>query len=170
MADAAAEARVGKATLFRAFGDRTGLIQAPYGSDRSRTPWNGGRHSWDGPPLRRSASPPFWTPFCDSRWTTGISPWLLEEAESGGPYQAEQYDWRHKNSQAALEEIPGLPDGAFTAHALLAATRADLGEHLAGQQQMPREQLRAHLVAFAAHFLDSDGEAGWGAGFEIQLH
>ncbi|MFE3852546.1 hypothetical protein ACFXPN_15540 [Streptomyces griseorubiginosus] len=50
--------------------------------------------------------------------------------------------------------IPGLPEPAFTAHALLAAIRADLVEHLAGHEGTPREAHRAHLATFTARVLN----------------
>ncbi|NEE57458.1 TetR/AcrR family transcriptional regulator, partial [Streptomyces sp. SID8455] len=53
----------------------------------------------------------------------------------------------------ALSLIPDLPTPDFTAHALLAATRADLVEHLAGTEGVPREQLRAQLAEFTARVL-----------------
>ena len=52
-----------------------------------------------------------------------------------------------------LEQVPGLADSDFTAHALLAATRADLVEHLAGQERVPRERMRAQLASFTARVL-----------------
>jgi hypothetical protein len=55
--------------------------------------------------------------------------------------------------QALLTRVPGLTDSDFTAHALLAATRADLVEHLAGEEGVPREELRAQLANFATRVL-----------------
>jgi hypothetical protein len=57
--------------------------------------------------------------------------------------------------RAVLEQVPGLTDSDFTAHALLAATRADLVEHLAGQERVPRERARDQLANFAARVLAS---------------
>jgi AcrR family transcriptional regulator len=162
MADVAAEAGVGKATLFRAFGDRTGLIQALYAArlrpvmeavEQGQSPF--------GPatPARQRVPALLDAILCFKLDNRHLA-LALEEAGSGGPYQAEQYDWWHSTLRAALEEIPGLPDGAFTAHALLAATRADLVEHLAGQQRMPREELRAHLAAYTARLLESGSRGG----------
>ncbi|MFI1798788.1 hypothetical protein ACH427_15760 [Streptomyces sp. NPDC020379] len=47
-----------------------------------------------------------------------------------------------------LERLPWLADSGFTAHALLAATRADLGEHLVRHERVPREELRDRLAHF----------------------
>jgi hypothetical protein len=78
----------------------------------------------------------------------------LEEAGSGSPYQADHYMWWHRTLQDTLRKIPGVPDGDFTAHALLAATRADLVEHLIGQGGMTAEHMRAHLANYTAKIVD----------------
>ncbi|MDH6484171.1 helix-turn-helix domain-containing protein [Streptomyces sp. SAI-127] len=162
MADIAAAAGVGKGTLFRAFGDRTGLIQALY-AERLEPVRNAVE---EGPPPLGPAAPPL------ERVPALLDALLcfkldnrhlalaLEETGSGSPYQAEHYERWHSTLQAVLERIPGLTDSAFTAHALLAATRADLVEHLVGHQHMPREQLRADLVAFTARILQPPAAMG----------
>ena len=162
MADIAAAAGVGKGTLFRAFGDRTGLIQALY-AERLEPVRNAIE---EGPPPLGPAAPPL------ERVPALLDALLcfkldnrhlalaLEETGSGSPYQAEHYERWHSTLQAVLERIPGLTDSAFTAHALLAATRADLVEHLVGHQHMPREQLRAHLAAFTARILQPRAAMG----------
>nr|WP_052680903.1 MULTISPECIES: hypothetical protein [unclassified Frankia] len=55
----------------------------------------------------------------------------------------------------SLEQIPGLTDSGFTAHALLAPIRADLVEHLAGEERIPRESMRAQLANFVTRVLAS---------------
>ncbi|RYJ22222.1 hypothetical protein CU044_5993 [Streptomyces sp. L-9-10] len=87
----------------------------------------------------------------------------LEESGGSSPYQAEHYERWHGLLQAVLERIPGLTDGDFTAHALLAATRADLVEHLAGKDHVPRERMRAQLADFTARVLGSGPLQGWTA-------
>jgi hypothetical protein len=77
----------------------------------------------------------------------------LEETGSSSPYQAAHYEQWHDLLQAMLEQIPGLNDSGFTAHALLAATRADLVEYLAGHERVPRERMRAQLASFTAGVL-----------------
>lgn len=79
----------------------------------------------------------------------------LEESGSGSPYQAEHYGWWHDLLRSVLDQAPGPADSGFTAHVLLAATRADLVEHLAGQERVPRETMRTQLAAFTAGALDS---------------
>lgn len=156
MADIAAAAGVGKATLFRGFGDRTGLIHALY--EMRLAPIR--RAIEEGAPPLGPATPPLQrvpalldAVLCfkiDNRHLA----LALEGTGGDSPYAAEHYERWHGTLQAALERIPGLTDSNFTAHALLAATRADLVEHLVGRQGMTREQMRAHLAAFTAGVLE----------------
>ncbi|MGW0683953.1 TetR/AcrR family transcriptional regulator [Streptomyces sp. NPDC002754] len=155
MADIAAEAGVGKGTLFRAYGDRTGLLRALY--EARLEPVTEAVES--GPsPLGPDTSP-------RERVTAVLDAVLcfkldnrrlalaLERTGSGSPYQAEHYERWHGLLRSVLERIPGLADGDFAAHALLAATRADLVEHLAGKELAPRERMRAQLADFAARVM-----------------
>ncbi|MFE2870386.1 hypothetical protein [Embleya sp. NPDC059259] len=66
-----------------------------------------------------------------------------------------RYDRRHHTLRTALDGIPGLANPDFTAHALLAATRADLVEYLVTRRHTTREQLRADLTSHCARVLDS---------------
>ncbi|WP_406139989.1 TetR/AcrR family transcriptional regulator [Streptomyces sp. NBC_01089] len=157
MADIAAAAGVGKATLFRAFGDRAGLIRALYEARLAPV-----RSAADeGPPPLGPATPPLLRvpALLDALLCFKLDNRHLALALEGGsgasPYRAEHYEWWHGLLRGALEEIPGFADGDFTAHALLAAVRADLVEHLAGQERTSREQLRAQLAAFTAGVLGS---------------
>jgi hypothetical protein len=81
----------------------------------------------------------------------------LEATGSSSPYQAAHYGQWHDLLQTMLKQIPGLNDSGFTAHALLAATRADLIEYLAGHERVPRETMRAQLASFTARVLDDYG-------------
>jgi AcrR family transcriptional regulator len=157
MADIAAAAGVGKATLFRGFGDRTGLIRALYETRLApiRLAVEEGA-----PPLGPATPPAQRVPalldavLCfkiDNRHLA----LALEGTGGDSPYAAEHYERWHGTLQAALDQIPGLTDSNFTAHALLAATRADLVEHLTGRQRMTREQMRSHLADFIARVLGS---------------
>ncbi|MGV9454525.1 TetR/AcrR family transcriptional regulator [Streptomyces sp. NPDC003635] len=153
MADIAAAAGVGKATLFRAFGDRTGLIQALYEARLEPV-----RHAvLEGPPPLGPGAPP------EERVPALLDAVLclkldnrhlalaLEETGAAGPYQAEHYERWHTLLRDLLQRIPGTPDADFTAHALLAATRADLVAHLATDSS--RDQLRSQLADFTAAVL-----------------
>lgn len=155
MADIAAAAGVGKGTLFRAFGDRPGLLRALY--EKRLEPL--GEAIETGPPPLGPATPPrdrlpalLDAVLCFKLDNRRLA-LALEESGSNSPYQAEHYERWHRLLQAVLENIPGLPDADFTAHALLAATRADLVEHLAEKERVPRDRMRAQLAAFTARVL-----------------
>jgi AcrR family transcriptional regulator len=157
MADIAAAAGVGKATLFRGFGDRTGLIRALY--EMRLAPIRLAVEE-GAPPLGPATPPAQRVPaLLDAvlcfKFDNRHLALALEGTGGDSPYAAEHYERWHGILQAALEQIPGLTDSNFTAHALLAATRADLVEHLAGQQRMTREQMRSQLAAFTARVLGS---------------
>ncbi|MEW2051931.1 TetR family transcriptional regulator [Streptomyces sp. NPDC005476] len=157
MADVAAAAGVGKGTLFRAFGDRAGLLRALY--EARLEPIRQAVES--GPPPLGPTTPP------QDRVPALLDALLcfkldnrrlalaLEESGSSSPYQAEHYERWHSLLQAVLEQIPTLTDSDFTAHALLAATRADLVEHLAGEERIPRERMRAQFANFVTQVLAS---------------
>ncbi|ANP50465.1 AcrR family transcriptional regulator [Streptomyces griseochromogenes] len=146
-------AGVGKGTLFRRFGDRAGLIGAVIASRLE--------------PLQRAVQ--------EAQDAGGSSPRqrvralldaalcfkienrnLMSAAEHAGlssPYQAEHYDWWHDTLRAALDQVPGVHDADFTAHALLATIRADLVAHLIDDQKTAPEALRASLAAYIDNVL-----------------
>ncbi|MFI6894904.1 TetR/AcrR family transcriptional regulator [Streptomyces sp. NPDC050256] len=157
LAAVAAAAGVGKGTLFRAFGDRPGLLRALYEARLEPV-----REAVEaGPPPLGPTTPP------QQRVPALLDALLcfkldnrrlmlaLEEGGGGSPYQADHYERWHGLLATELGRIPGLADSDFAAHALLAATRADLVEHLAGRECVPRERMRAQLADFTARFLDS---------------
>ncbi len=155
MADIAAAAGVGKATLFRAFGDRTGLIRALY--EARLQPIMEAVEA--GPPPLGPTTPPLQripalldALLCFKLDNRRLA-LALEETVSAGPYQAENYGRWHRLLQDMLEQVPGMADSDFTAHALLAATRADLVEHLAGQERVEPERIRTQLAGFTARVL-----------------
>lgn len=147
MDDIAAAAGVGKGTLFRRFGDRAGLIGALIASRLE--------------PLQQAVR--------EVRDAGGSSPRqqvkdlldvslrfkienrnLMSAAEDAGlsnPYRAEHYDSWHEILRVALDQVPGVRDAEFTAHALLAAIRADLVVHLIDDRKMTPDALRAALAA-----------------------
>ncbi|MFF9766254.1 TetR/AcrR family transcriptional regulator [Streptomyces sp. NPDC053086] len=162
MADVAAAAGVGKGTLFRAFGDRTGLLRALYEARLEPV-----REAVEtGPPPLGPTTPP-------ARRVLALLDALLcfkldnrrlalalEEGGSGGVHGAAHYERWHALLRGVLERVPGLAaDGDFTAHALLAAVRADLVEHLAGPAGVPRDELRARLARFTARVLGTGDAA-----------
>ncbi|MFI9756715.1 TetR/AcrR family transcriptional regulator [Streptomyces sp. NPDC051963] len=155
MADIAAAAGVGKATLFRGYGDRTGLIQALYAARLEPVH----QAVTDGPPPLGPDTPPA------ERVPALLDALLrfkldhrhlslaLEATGSDSPYQAAHYEWWHATIRDVLDRIPGFTGSDFAAHALLAAVRADLVAHLADRRHMTREELRAELAAFTANVL-----------------
>ncbi|MFE1242023.1 TetR/AcrR family transcriptional regulator [Streptomyces tendae] len=161
MADVAAAAGVGKGTLFRAFGDRVGLVKALY---EARLEPLGRAVETGPPPLGPGAEP--------QRRVTALLDALLrfkldnrglalalEATGNDSPYGAEHYERWHTLLRSVLEEVPGLADGEFAAHALLAAVRADLVEHLAGRRGVPRERMRAQLADYTARVLGTTAPA-----------
>ncbi|NLU69226.1 TetR/AcrR family transcriptional regulator [Streptomyces sp. HNM0574] len=155
MAEVAAAAGVGKGTLFRAFGDRAGLLRALYAArlDPVREAVESGPPPLgpDAPPRERVAA------LLDALLCFKLDNRRLAQALEGGgggsPYRAEHYERWHGLLRGVLERVDG-PDGSdFTAHALLAAVRADLVGHLADHEEVPREELRARLAGFVARVL-----------------
>ncbi|GAB3441216.1 TetR/AcrR family transcriptional regulator [Streptomonospora sediminis] len=158
MADIAAAAGVGKGTLFRGFGDRTGLIMELY--QARSAPLRQALE--DGPAPLGPATPPaervpavLDAVLCfklDYRHLT----LALEGAGLGSPYSAGHYEGWHSVLRGMLDGIPGFSGAGFAAHALLAAVRADLLDHLVGAGHS-REHLRAELAAYTAKVLAGAG-------------
>ncbi|WP_395298173.1 TetR/AcrR family transcriptional regulator [Kitasatospora hibisci] len=155
MADIAAAAGVGKGTLFRAFGDRTGLIRALYAArlEPLATAVAEGL-----PPLGPDTPPPVRVPalldalLCFKLDNRHLA-LALERNGADSPYRTEHYERWHALLRDLLEQLPGRAGAGpadFAAHALLAATRADLVGYLAGEKSVPREELRADLAEFTA--------------------
>ncbi|MEU1406887.1 TetR/AcrR family transcriptional regulator [Streptomyces sp. NPDC005728] len=169
MADIATAAGVGKATLFRAFGDRTGLIRALYEA-RLEPVRNAVEHG--PPPLGPTTPPPKRVPalldavLCFKLDNRHLA-LALEQTGTLSPYQAGHYERWHALLRDLLERIPGTAGTGFadfTAHALLAATRADLVAHLAGEKDVPREELREQLAHFTASVIGVPTRPGPAAG------
>ncbi|QES53018.1 TetR family transcriptional regulator [Streptomyces venezuelae] len=162
MADIAAAAGVGKATLFRAFGDRDGLIRALYGARLEPIREAVGQ----GPqPLGPSTPAPLRVPalldalLCFKLDNRHLA-LALEGSGADSPYRTEHYEQWHTLLRDLLRLVPGSADPEFSAHALLAATRADLVAYLAGEKGLPREELRAQLAGFTAAVLGARAERG----------
>ncbi|MDC0770244.1 TetR/AcrR family transcriptional regulator [Streptomyces sp. HD] len=155
MADIAVAAGVGKATLFRGFTDRTGLIRALYEArlEPIRQAITDGPRPLgpDTPPMERALAL-LDAVLCFKLDHRHLS-LALEAAGTDSPYSAEHYDWWHGTLRRVLERLPGFDGGDFAAHALLAAVRADLVDHLVDREHMPRERLRADLAAFVTRVL-----------------
>ncbi|MEV0277072.1 helix-turn-helix domain-containing protein [Streptomyces sp. NPDC050610] len=150
MDDIAAAAGVGKGTLFRRFGDRVGLIKALV-AQRSEALRAG--IATGPPPLGPGGA-------ADERALALLDALLrfkldnrplmlaLENAGSGSPYLSETYGPWHAQLAALLAEARGERDADFLAHALLAAVRSDLIEHLTAAGTSPAD-IRSGLTALA---------------------
>lgn len=158
MDDIAAAAGVGKGTLFRRFGDRAGLIGAVIAS-RLEPLQQAVQEAQD---VGRSSPRQRVLDLLDASLRFKIeNRHLMSAAEDAGlssPYQAEHYGWWHEMLRAALDQVPGVHDADFTAHALLAAIRADLVAHLIDDQKMTPEVLRSSLAAYIARVLGSSSD------------
>ncbi|MFC5889972.1 TetR/AcrR family transcriptional regulator [Kitasatospora sp. CM 4170] len=155
MADIAAAAGVGKGTLFRAFGDRTGLIRALYAA---RLEPLATAVAEGPPPLGPDTPPPVRVPalldalLCFKLDNRHLA-LALEQNGADSPYRTEHYERWHALLRDLLEQLPGRTGAGqadFAAHALLAATRADLVGYLAGEQGVTRKELRDALAGFTA--------------------
>ncbi|GLW17198.1 hypothetical protein Stsp01_39410 [Streptomyces sp. NBRC 13847] len=200
MDDIAAAAGVGKGTLFRRFGDRTGLIREVFEARIEPL-----RHAVEeGPaPLGPSAAPRDRVPaLLDALLRFKLDhrhlSLALEEAGSGSPYEGASYAWWHNVLRETLQRLPHPPEVAeaagragaaeadeesgsvetdadgcttpdpragvldraedcdFTAHALLAATRADLVEYLADQEGMTPHRIRTQLATYVSRVLSEE--------------
>lgn len=161
LAAIAAAAGVGKGTLFRAFGDRPGLLRALYEARLEPV-----REAVEtGPPPLGPATPPqqrvpalLDALLCFKLDNRSLMLALEESGTGSSPYQADYYERWHRLLDSILRQIPGLTDSDFTAHVLLSAVRADLVEHLAGHGGVPRERMRAQLANFTARVLHTANE------------
>ncbi|ATL32880.1 TetR/AcrR family transcriptional regulator [Streptomyces formicae] len=150
MDDIAAAAGVGKGTLFRRFGDRVGLVKALV--ERRTEQLRADVVS--GPPPLGPGAP------ADERVLALLDATLrlkldtrplmlaLESAGSGSPYRNDTYALWHGELTALLTAARGARDAEFLAHALLAAVRSDLIEHLSANGTSP-ERIREGVAALA---------------------
>ena len=130
----AAAAGVGKGTLFRAFGDRDGLLEAlsdnRFGSLRRAVDQGGGPLARPVPVAERIVG------LLDALLTFKLDNRALMRARentSGGNLQSPRYRWTHDLLQGLLSEaLPGSSgrSASYTAHALLSALQVDLLDEL----------------------------------------
>jgi AcrR family transcriptional regulator len=154
MDDIAAEAQVGKGTIFRLFGSRDGLLDALWATKardlRDRVD-SGPPPLGPGAPARDRA-----VAFLDAVLTFKLDNGNLlraREATTSGLLQSEQYRWmRDLLARTAMEAVPTLTaeDAEYLAHILLAAVHIDLVDELLASGQTPsaiRRIQRAHVLA-----------------------
>lgn len=154
MDDIAAEARVGKGTIFRLFGSRDGLLDALWAAKAQNL-----RDQVDsGPPplgpgaLARDRA----VAFLDAVLTFKLDNGNLlraREATTSGLLQSEQYRWmRDLLARIVMEAVPTLTaeDAEYLAHTLLAAVHMDLVDELLASGRTPaaiRRIQKAHVLA-----------------------
>ncbi|MDA2810888.1 TetR/AcrR family transcriptional regulator [Nocardiopsis sp. RSe5-2] len=133
MDDVAAAAGVGKGTLFRRFGDRAGLIRALYELRAERMAEEseaegGGDGAADDPvdALVRAMDA-----LLRFKIENRALSRALESLGGGSPYTNAAYGHWHGRVTALIAEARGPEAADFLAHALLAAVRSDLVDHLA---------------------------------------
>lgn len=145
----AAEAGVGKGTLFRAFGSRDGLLDAL--SDAKFAPVREAVQGQE-PPLGSDApARERIIAFLDALLTFKLDNHHLiraREVASTGALRTERYRWMQNMLRQLVEEaVPG-GDAGYTAHALLAALHIDLVDELLATGRSP-EEIRGSQTAFA---------------------
>ncbi|MEC4020743.1 TetR/AcrR family transcriptional regulator [Streptomyces sp. H27-D2] len=150
MDDIAVAAGVGKGTLFRRFGDRVGLVRALV---QQRTEQLRADVLTGPPPLGPGApAGERVLAVLDAllRFKLDNRPLMLalENAGSGSPYRNDAYSLWHAELATLLAEARGDGSADFLAHALLAAVRSDLIEHLVAGG-MSRERIHAGVAALA---------------------
>jgi AcrR family transcriptional regulator len=129
----AAAAKVGKGTLFRAFGSREGLLHALWAAKRVEL--RGSLEEGDLPPGSETAPLERAIAFLDAILIFKLQNVHLIRALEFGPgvLQSEQYKWMHGRLQHFIENAAprARPDDAvFAAHVLLAGLHIDLIEEM----------------------------------------
>ncbi|MGW4467967.1 TetR/AcrR family transcriptional regulator [Micromonospora sp. NPDC004704] len=148
MGDIAVAAGVGKGTLFRGFGDRTGLLQAlvEQRTERLRDELAAAEPPHGNPPGPVDRVTAILDAILRFKLANRSLMLALENAGSGSPYLNSTYGRWHSQLTEIVAGVHGPETADFLAHALLAAVRSDLIEHLRDQ---PPERLRegvAHLA------------------------
>lgn len=152
----AAAAGVGKGTLFRAFGNREGLLDALWSA--KLTALRGDVEEGEPPLGPRTPSGERIVAVLDAMLVFKLENRHLisaRETASVGVRQSEHYRWVHGLLQALLEDaVPTVTDAGYTAHALLSATYVDLIEDLLASGRSPqdiRDAQAAHVRSVVAN-------------------
>jgi AcrR family transcriptional regulator len=147
MDDIAAEAGVGKGTLFRRFGDRATLVLAVHEERMAHT-----RESLTLDPGRTAAEniANLMSAVLRFKLENRALARALESLGSGSPYTNPDYAGWHARLTELIADERGPASADFLAHALLAAVRGDLVEHLA---DWPEARLHEGLTALVDSIL-----------------
>ncbi|WEB38527.1 TetR/AcrR family transcriptional regulator [Streptomyces yunnanensis] len=157
----ASAAGVGKGTVFRAFADRAGLLQAL--AERRTAALR--RAVAEGPaPLGPDAPPHERIPAVLDALARfkldNLSLYLvLEEAGAASPYRSPSYTWWHTTLRDSLAQCADAGRADFVAHALLAAVRADLIAHLLTVEGLSVDEIRDRLAVYVRSVLPRDTHA-----------
>lgn len=147
MDDITAAAGVGKGTLFRHFGDRAGLVRELYEERVQQL-----HAAVEGEPDRSAADNVTRLMHAllrfkvENRTLTRA----LENMGGSSPYTNSSYGRLHARLEELIAEARGPEAADFLAHALLAAIRSDLVEHLG---DWPEERLEEGLTALVRSVL-----------------
>ena len=160
--DSVAEAAgVGKGTLYRRFGDRSGLALALL-DERERELQE---HCLRGPPPLGPGAPPderlvaFVHALLDQLETRGDLLLASERGAPGARQRSRVYGAWHRHAAVLIGLARPEDDADVLAHALLAALGADLHAHLRRQEGLSRERLRAGLDQLARAVAAPSGAA-----------
>ncbi|MHA6757569.1 TetR/AcrR family transcriptional regulator [Streptacidiphilus sp. PAMC 29251] len=156
MDDVAAAAGVGKGTLFRRFGDRTGLLRAVFDAQIAGLM----AAIVDGPPPLGPGTPPRERVLAlldamvefklDNRRITRA---LEQTSERTSVLESPNYQLAHALFADLLSGMVGADRAAWTAHALLSYTRIDLLEHVITSQGWTTARLRREIQDVADRIL-----------------
>lgn len=154
MADIAQAAGAGKGTVFRHFSDRVGLVRALVVEETRQLR---DQVTEGPPPLGPGAPvnerlPALMAALLDLKLNQRALMLALERAGAGSPYLNPAYALWHSEVAGMLSGVHPREDADYLAHALLAAVRSDLVEHLTSQGAEPG-QLHAGLRKLCASVL-----------------
>ncbi|MFF0152255.1 TetR/AcrR family transcriptional regulator [Micromonospora sp. NPDC005203] len=153
MDDIATAAGVGKGTLFRRFGDRIGLIRALY-EQRALRLREALTVSPTGPAVDQAVE--LLRAMLRFKRDNRVLTLALEGAGSGSPYRNAAYDHWHALLAGLVARARGPQTADYLAHALLAAVRSDLVEHL---RDWPDDRWDTGLNALVGSVLGHDGQS-----------
>jgi PPOX class probable F420-dependent enzyme len=178
MDDIAAEAGVGKGTLFRRFGDRAGLIRAVFDAriaDLIEAITSGPAPLGPSAPPRErviAALDAVVAFKLENRQLTAALERPERQQGSGTLFQTPQYATAYALLSEVLRDLVGPGQRSMIAHALLSVTRIDLIEHLLVDEGWPEARIREEtrnyvelvLGAVARPAADDSGAAAARAG------
>lgn len=137
----AARAGVGKGTVFRAFGDKAGLLRAAMAACAEPTMAHLAARSTDDPTERLVS---IVEALLDLKVRHRRLALALEEVGAGSPFDATHYAWWFDTIRDCVVSS-GAGSVDFTTHLILGSVRSDLVEHLLGSRGWTPEELRTSV-------------------------